>query len=100
MNALFLATSLALVSDYRMSMASFRVLLDVHLNNGDLSMKELAINTSMYPATLTGVADTLEKLGLVKRTPERKDRRIIRIQTTKRGEEFLAEVMSTAPQKP
>jgi len=58
-----------------------------------LTPAELADRTGVTRATITGLIDTLERAGLVTRTPHPEDRRMMSIGLTKRGEKLLAEIM-------
>src|SRR5215207_4295036 len=58
-----------------------------------LSPAELADRTGVTRATITGLIDTLERAGLVARTPHPEDRRMMCIGLTKRGEKLLAQIM-------
>src|SRR5688572_2733852 len=57
--------------------------------NDKLTPAELAERTGVTRATITGLVDTLERAGLVSRTPHREDRRMMCIGLTKRGEKAL-----------
>ncbi len=52
---------------------------------GVASPRELALTLDVSPAGITGRLDTLEKAGLVKRTPSATDRRSVTIEATARG---------------
>jgi DNA-binding MarR family transcriptional regulator len=58
-----------------------------------LTPAELAERTGVTRATITGLVDTLERAGLVSRTPHREDRRMMCIGLTKRGEKALVRIM-------
>src|SRR5688572_3678070 len=58
-----------------------------------LTPAELADRTGVTRATITGLIDTLERSGLVARTPHTDDRRMMSVGLTKRGEKLLAAIM-------
>lgn len=58
-----------------------------------LTPAELAERTGVTRATITGLVDTLERAGLVTRTPHPDDRRMMSVGLTRRGEKLLAQVM-------
>ncbi|MFI5843650.1 MarR family winged helix-turn-helix transcriptional regulator [Catenuloplanes sp. NPDC051500] len=60
--------------------------------NGDLGHRELAERCFFKPATLTGIVDTLEKSGHVRRQPDPADRRAIRLVITESGQAAIAKV--------
>jgi DNA-binding MarR family transcriptional regulator len=57
-------------------------------------MHEIAECFQITKPTATSLTDKLIKGGYVRRTEDKKDRRIIRISLTKKGEKFLAEDMA------
>ncbi len=54
---------------------------------------ELAEAAGVTRATMTGLIDTLERDGFVKRMPDPDDRRMMSVRLTPRGERFLAEFL-------
>ncbi len=58
-----------------------------------LSPAELAEHTGVTRATMTGLVDTLERDGLVTRTPDPDDRRMLAVGLTPRGEKLLQKVL-------
>ena len=54
---------------------------------------ELADLAGVTRATMTGLIDTLERDGLVKREPDTQDRRMMAVHLTPRGEEVLRGVL-------
>jgi len=58
-----------------------------------LTPAELADRTGVTRATITGLVDTLERAGLVTRTPHPKDRRMMSVGLTAAGERLLAQIM-------
>jgi DNA-binding MarR family transcriptional regulator len=62
-------------------------------NEKPLTPAELADRTGVTRATITGLVDTLERAGLVTRTPHPDDRRMMCVGLTRRGEKLLAQIM-------
>jgi DNA-binding MarR family transcriptional regulator len=62
-------------------------------NEKPLTPAELAERTGVTRATITGLVDTLERDGLVTRTPHPDDRRMMSVGLTKRGDRLLAQIM-------
>lgn len=58
-----------------------------------LSPAEIAERTGVTRATITGLIDTLERSGLVERTPHTDDRRMTCVMLTPRGERLLRKLL-------
>jgi DNA-binding MarR family transcriptional regulator len=58
-----------------------------------LSPAEIADRTGVTRATITGLIDTLERSGLVTRTPHSDDRRMTCVVITARGEKLLQKIL-------
>jgi len=58
-----------------------------------LSPAALAEHTGVTRATMTGLVDTLERDGLVRRAPDRVDRRMMTVELTARGEKLLLKIL-------
>ena len=58
-----------------------------------LSPAELADRTGVTRATITGLVDTLERDGLVTRTPDLSDGRMMSVRLTAKGERLLREIL-------
>lgn len=54
---------------------------------------ELADAAGVTRATMTGLIDTLERDGLVRREPDPNDRRMMWVQLTPKGEEFIQSLL-------
>jgi DNA-binding MarR family transcriptional regulator len=61
-------------------------------DHGSLSPSEIGERLIVTRATVTGLLDSLEKNGLVKRTPNPQDRRGLMIEITSAGLKILAKV--------
>jgi DNA-binding MarR family transcriptional regulator len=60
--------------------------------NGSMRSSELAEHAIVSRATITGLLDTLEKAGLVARTPDARDRRASCVTITEKGKTLLHKV--------
>lgn len=58
-----------------------------------LSPAGLAERTGVTRATITGLVDTLERDGLVRRAPDAHDRRMMTVELTPRGEKKLMKIL-------
>lgn len=63
-----------------------------------LTSREVAARTWCSPATMTGVADTLERDGYIERCRDGEDRRIVRLHLTGTGKAALEEVQTRLSQ--
>ncbi|SDR85269.1 DNA-binding transcriptional regulator, MarR family [Friedmanniella luteola] len=63
--------------------------MSVLLNQGDLTMGELAAQELMQPPSMTRIVNGLEERGLVTRTPDPHDRRSSRVSLTEEGRQIL-----------
>lgn len=59
---------------------------------GRLTMTELSHILSVAMPTLTGIIDRLVKLGIVERTRDETDRRVVRVSLTDQGEQVIKEM--------
>ncbi|MDB6094746.1 MAG: MarR family transcriptional regulator [Verrucomicrobia bacterium] len=72
------------------------ILLNNCRNDGQpsaLSPAELAERTGVTRATITGLIDTLERDGLVTRSPDAVDRRMMEVSLTEKGRAALHEIL-------
>ncbi len=63
--------------------------LAVLLDQGDLTMGQLAVLELVQPPSMTRIVNGLEERGLVTRTPDPDDRRTARVHLTEQGREVL-----------
>ena len=61
-------------------------------NTTGMSCKELGQHTLITKGTLTGVLDRLEKKGLTRRQPSRRDRRVIHVSRTSKGQRMFEDI--------
>ena len=67
-------------------LGEFRVLVSLS-ESGPRAMVELAKDQMVTQAAITGIVDSLEKLGLAARERSETDRRVVRVSITKKGED-------------
>jgi DNA-binding MarR family transcriptional regulator len=72
--------------------AGYNVLMILAGADRPLAPRELGERLLVTRATVTGLVDTLERQGLVRREPSQQDRRMFLIEPTDVGRELLAEV--------
>jgi DNA-binding MarR family transcriptional regulator len=61
-------------------------------NQGKTNFRKLAERLKVSPSNITGIIDRLVEQGLVSRTENPEDRRILNLQTTIKGEALIAEL--------
>ena len=61
-----------------------------------LSHRELAARLGLTPGTLTPVVDALEEAGSIRRTRDRRDRRIVRLSITSTGRDRIRDASASA----
>lgn len=81
-----------------LSPAARSVLALVHAH-GPSAHRDLAVALGVAPATVTAVVDGLERRGLVARTRDERDRRVVRVSLTDTGRARLA-AADSAPAHP
>lgn len=59
---------------------------------GELSLTDLSARMSATNSTVTGIADRMERDGLVERVRSETDRRVIRIRLTDKGRELASQI--------
>jgi DNA-binding MarR family transcriptional regulator len=64
--------------------------LSVVVFRGPLTIGELAAAEGVRSATMTGIVTGLEEQGLVRRRPDDRDRRAVRVEATPAGKRMLA----------
>lgn len=89
----FLTDSLSqrLKEELGFTLAEQDLLKQVAVNQGELTMSQLARRLYYSKAGITKMVDRLEKEGLLHRQPSRTDRRVIQIQMTSKGLKQLEE---------
>ena len=82
--------------DYQVSQSQLACLKMLH-QDGSMPISRLAKGLFVEPSTVTGVVDRLEHKGLVKRTRQGTDRRVVTIELTDTGQELAANAPSSIP---
>ena len=62
-------------------------------NTHGMTPAELADQSNVTRATMTGLIDTLERDGFVKRAADKADRRMMRVGLTRKAEKFLEQLL-------
>ncbi len=57
--------------------------------SGPIKVSELSKKMYLHPATVVGILDRLERVGMVKRVRSQEDRRLVYVNLTKRGEDIV-----------
>ena len=89
---LLLARVAAITQRFDLSPAGMNVLTVLEHAPEPLSPRTLAAALIVTSSTVTGLLDSLEKRGLVRRTPHPSDRRMLRIEITGAGRTLIEEV--------
>ena len=81
--------SRSLLSEFEITGPQLVCLLAIHAHDG-ITATGLAREIHLSPSTVVGIIDRLEVKGIVRRKRDTSDRRVVHIQTTKKGEKILA----------
>ena len=65
---------------------------------GELSQRELATKMNLTPPTITSVIQKMEKLEYIRRKPDEKDQRILRLCVTEKGKAFIDDICRVGKQ--
>ncbi|MDX9916531.1 MAG: MarR family transcriptional regulator [Gudongella sp.] len=85
-------TGRMILTDFEITVPQFTA-LQVLINNGDMTIGELSQNMDLACSTITDLIDRMEKTGLVKRTKDINDKRVVRVIVEDKGNEVLAKVL-------
>lgn len=77
----------------------FFVLRSILIRDEHLTMSALASDTLQHCATVTGIVNRLEKMGLVTRQRDAADRRQVLVELTPAGRELLSRVRGSREQR-
>jgi DNA-binding MarR family transcriptional regulator len=80
---------------HHLTLTGFRVVMMLRVSGGMLTPAEIADRLGSARATVTGVLDSLEKRGLVRRTPHPDDRRRLQVGMTDSARALLNELLPT-----
>lgn len=78
---------------YGLSTATFNVLMILDGADEPLCPAEIGSRLLVTRGTVTGLLDSLEKNGLIRRIPDPTDRRMLRIEVTKAASELLERLL-------
>ena len=74
------------------------VILDILQRHGESKMSDLAKSLSVTTAAMTGIVDRLVREGYLRRESDPKDRRIIKIRLTAKGERAVTQILEKKKQ--
>ena len=75
----------AILSEYRITTEQFGVLAAVRSRGGSLRPTDLALILERSPNSVSMLVDRMVRAGLVKRTRDKKDRRVVNVSLTGKG---------------
>ncbi|MCP6657839.1 MarR family transcriptional regulator, partial [Klebsiella pneumoniae] len=70
--------------------------IKVVAGHGPIRVSDLARRLYLHNATVVGIIDRLEALGLVQRTRSREDRRVVMVDLTEDGKNLVAQAPEVA----
>lgn len=82
------------IADLNLTPPQFFVLRSIVSRDAHPTMSALAYDTLQHCATVTGIVDRLEKMGLVTRQRDAADRRQVLVELTPRGSDLLNQIRS------
>lgn len=92
-NLLFRELRRVVESQYGCTFPQFDVLARLYRRPGGMTFIELSQALLVTSGSLTGIVDRLSREGLVRRQRDSKDRRVVRVLLTARGEAFAKRVV-------
>ena len=94
-HAMLLEVMGRLLRPHDLTLTGFRVVLMTRIAGGRMSPAEIAVRLGSSRATVTGVVDSLEKRGFVRREPDAEDRRRLQVAVTDDGRTMLEGLLPT-----
>jgi DNA-binding MarR family transcriptional regulator len=85
-----------LAATYKITAPQLVCLLTI-VNEGPLNLSRLSKQVFLSASTVVGILDRLEEKGLITRQRNQKDRRLIHVQATPKGEALIAQTPSPLP---
>ena len=67
-------------------------------HSGEMSQRELASKMNVTPPSITAAIGKMERLGYIRRKPDDKDQRIMRLSPTDKGKACLEHIKKVAKQ--
>jgi DNA-binding MarR family transcriptional regulator len=80
---------------FDLTLTGFRVAMMLRVSGGTLAPAEIADRLGSARATVTGVLDSLEKRGLIRRLPDPDDRRRLQVEMTAEARHLLDDLLPT-----
>jgi DNA-binding MarR family transcriptional regulator len=87
------------LSGLNLTPPQFFILRSILTRGAHPTMSDLALDTLQHCATVTGVVDRLEKMGLVTRQRAAEDRRQVLVELTPAGADLLAQIRASREQR-
>lgn len=81
-----------ILEDYKITPPQFDA-LQCLINNGGLTISDLSLKLFQAPSTITDLVDRMENSGLVERTRDVKDRRVVRVSVLQKGYDIIDKVL-------
>jgi len=85
-----------LAATYKITAPQLVCLLTI-VNEGPLNLSRLSKQVFLSASTVVGILDRLEEKDLITRQRDHKDRRLIKVQATPKGEDLAAQTPSPLP---
>ena len=79
----------SIYGEYGLTMEQFGVLASLKVGGGSLRPTDLALILERSPNSISMLVDRMVKADLVKRTRDRKDRRVVNVSLTSKGEKAV-----------
>lgn len=80
-----------ILSEYGLSFTAFSILYNLWIW-GSMETRNLAKSAGVTVATVSSIANTLERKQLCQRIPDEKDRRLVHLSLTAKGKEIIEEL--------
>jgi DNA-binding MarR family transcriptional regulator len=81
-----------ILDDYKITPPQFDA-LQYLIHSGGLTISDLSLKLFQAPSTITDLVDRMEHSGLVERTRDVKDRRVVRVSVLQKGYDILDKVL-------
>lgn len=81
-----------ILEEYKITPPQFDA-LQYLIHNGELTISDLSLKLFQAPSTITDLVDRMEISGLVERTRDVKDRRVVRVSVLKKGYDIIDKVL-------
>ena len=81
-----------ILEDYKITPPQFDA-LQYLIHNEELTISDLSLKLFQAPSTITDLVDRMESSGLVERTRDMKDRRLVRVSVLQKGYDIIDKVL-------